>query len=100
MALQKKSRVRKRSRRVVVTAAHCLPNLPPAHASSYTEDRTYPKLLSSLDGAKKDIWAECMFVNPVADIAVLGKPDDQVVPDEADAYDALAENAPVFKIGT
>jgi hypothetical protein len=56
-------------RRLVVTAAHCLPHLPPADQGSHAYERTYKDLLSSLDGAKKNVWAECLFADPVADIA-------------------------------
>jgi hypothetical protein len=41
--------------RLVLTAAHCLPKLPPAHAFSVFQDRTYSHLLSSLDGAKSNV---------------------------------------------
>jgi hypothetical protein len=27
--------------RYIITAGHCLPRLPPCHAASYTEERTY-----------------------------------------------------------
>jgi len=33
-----------------------------------------------------------MFVDPIADIAVLGSPDDQNLPKQADKYEALLEN--------
>jgi hypothetical protein len=39
------------------------------------------------------VWAECVFANPVADIAVLGQPDNQALCEEADAYDELVEAA-------
>jgi hypothetical protein len=84
--------------RLVVTAAHCLPKLPPAHALAFNSDKTY-KLLGSLDGSKSGIWAECLFANPVADIAVLDRPGDQELGDEADAYAALTDDAPVLRIG-
>lgn len=83
--------------RLVVTAAHCLPKLPPAHAAAVNSDKTY-KLLGSLDGSKSGIWAECLFANPVADIAVLDRPSDQELGDEADAYAALTDDAPVLRI--
>ena len=35
--------VEARARRLVVTAAHCLPQLPLAHAASYPAQRTYRK---------------------------------------------------------
>jgi hypothetical protein len=52
-------------RRLVLTAAHCLPKLPPAFTWSYTKERTYPNLLGRLSG-KRNVWAECLFVDPVA----------------------------------
>jgi hypothetical protein len=54
----------------VITAAHCLPHLPPAHPWSYEQERSYLNLLGSL-GGKPSIAAECLFVDPIADIAVL-----------------------------
>jgi hypothetical protein len=84
--------------RVVVTAAHCLPKLPPAHAGSFLSERTW-NLLGNLDGSKKDIWAECLLVDPVADIAVLGCPDGHVFEDEPEAYFSLTDDAPVLQIG-
>lgn len=72
------STVRFLKHRLVVTAAHCLPKLPPAHAAAFSSERTY-KLLGSLDGSKSGVWAECLFADPVADIAVLGRPDDQAL---------------------
>lgn len=75
-------------RPMIITAAHCLPNLPPAHAMSYLKERTYAKLIGSLGGEKK-IWAECLFVDPVADLALLGNPDDQELFDQAEAYSAF-----------
>jgi hypothetical protein len=67
--------VEHRGKRLVLTAAHCLPRdedgnviMPPPHPWSYLPERTYPKLLGLL-GAEPTFWAECLFVNPVADIA-------------------------------
>jgi hypothetical protein len=85
--------------RVVVTAAHCLPCLPPAHAASDSFERTYKCLLGSLDGSKKEIWAECLFADPVADIAVLGCPNANLE-DEYEAYGSLTDDAPFLRIGT
>jgi hypothetical protein len=85
--------------RVVITAAHCLPRLPPAHRGSYTEERTYEKLVGEL-GAKPSIWCECQFVDPVSDLAVLVSPDGQELWDEARAYDALADAAVPLALGS
>jgi len=86
-------------RRFVVTAAHCLSKMPPASAASYLYERSYKNLLGDLDGNKKDIWAECFFADPVADIAVLGCPDNQELYDQASVYDALVDEVPAIKIG-
>jgi hypothetical protein len=40
-------------------------------------------------------WAECSFVDPIADIAVLGSPDDL----HADDYKALMGTATVLSLG-
>jgi hypothetical protein len=73
---------------LVITAAHCLPELPPSASISYTHERTYPKLLAAID-KRRSVWAECLFVDPVADIAVLASPDNQEKADKATAYERL-----------
>jgi Trypsin-like peptidase domain len=83
--------------RLVITAAHCLPKLPPAHAASFAYERAF-ELLGTLDGSKTSVWAECLFVNPVADVAVLGCPDNQELFDQAAVYDELTEGAPFLRI--
>jgi hypothetical protein len=86
-----------REERIVITAAHCIAHaklangtegLPICHPFRYLQDGTYPQLLGPLS-AEPTVWAECLFVDPVADIAVLGPPDNQELSDEADAYDQL-----------
>jgi hypothetical protein len=84
-------------KRVVVTGAHCLPRKPPRHGASQLDERTYRKLLGPL-GAKPTVWAECFFAEAIADIAVLGSPDEQILSDAADAYDALVESVKPLKI--
>jgi hypothetical protein len=84
--------------RNIITAAHCLPRFPPAHAASYLQDRTYANLIGVL-GEELDVWAECLFVDPIADIAVLGCPDNQELSDEAEAYEALTESVVPLAIG-
>lgn len=84
--------------RYVLTAAHCLPTdgegkLPfPAASVISSHERTFPDLLAPL-GGKPAIWAECLFVDPVADIAVLGQPDCQELSEQAAAYGELVEAA-------
>jgi hypothetical protein len=73
---------------IVITAAHCLPDLPPPHPCAFLEELTYRRLLGPL-GTEPTVWAQLLFADPVADIAVLGTPDGQVLSEQADAYDAL-----------
>ncbi len=84
--------------RFVVTAAHCLPKLPPAHPAAYTEERTCADFLGLL-GGPCDVWAECVFVDPVADLAVFCPPDNPELSEQADAYDRLTEAATPFALG-
>ena len=84
--------------RLVVTAAHCLPHFPPALAIALTQERTYAALLGPLGGREADVWTECMFADPIADIAVLGAPDYQALFEEAEAYDELIDDGPVLQI--
>ena len=86
-----------RRKRFVITAAHCLPVddagyliLSPAMHMDLKE-QTYPNLLGALD-AEPSVWCECRFVNPVADIAVLGAPDSQALYEEARAYDIMVDS--------
>ena len=79
---------------VVITAAHCLPELPPCHALSDTHERTYEKLLGRLMGKIRDdctVWAECLFADPVADVAVLGEPDHPDLLERQQDYRKLIE---------
>lgn len=84
-------------RRFVLTAAHCLPHLPPANAHSYLKERTYEDLLGPL-GGKNTVGAECLFVDPVADIAVLGVPDTQELYEEAESFENLVNSCRPLRI--
>lgn len=76
---------------LVVTAAHCLPFFPPCATMSYFEERTYQRLLGPLN-EKPAVWAECLFADPIADLAVLSSPDTQDLYRQADAYEALLDS--------
>jgi hypothetical protein len=80
--------------RLVITAAHCLPSLPPALPSFGLEARTYGPLLARR-GEEPRAWAVCRFVDPIADIAVLGSPDNP----HADDYTALMWTATALSFG-
>lgn len=85
-------------RRYVVTAAHCifdkLPEPMPARAAY---EVTYKNLIGPL-GGKRNVTAECVFVDAIADIAVFGAPDAQEEAFKAEAFEALTEKI-AFKIG-
>ena len=85
-------------RRLVITAAHNLPDWPPEHACPSSWDKTF-RLLGKLHSNKSDVYAECLYVNPVADIAVLGCPDEQEPNYDPDLYHELTDDAPVLQIG-
>lgn len=79
--------------RLVITAAHCLPFIPPALPSFGIEARTYGPLLAPRGEAPR-VWAVCRFVDPIADVAVLGSPNAP----HADEYKALMATATVLPI--
>ena len=84
--------------RIVVTAGHCLGLvLPPSHAASYTEERTYRSILGPL-GGPTEVRAECLFVDPITDIAVLAAPDYEALAEEADAYERLVAGMAPFPV--
>ena len=49
-------------------------------------------------GGARRVTAECVFIDPIADIAVFGAPDTQERDEEAQAYEKLTGEA-AFKIG-
>jgi hypothetical protein len=56
-------------------------------------------LLGPLGKFKPAVSAECLFADPIADIAVLGVPDSQVYGEQADAYEELIDIVTPFQIG-
>jgi hypothetical protein len=83
--------------RVIVTAAHCLPFVPPANRASFSEERRYENLLAPL-GKRPTVWADCLFVDPVADLAVLGSPHSS--PSQGEAFDTLVKKALPLRLST
>jgi hypothetical protein len=81
----------------VITAAHVLPSFPPAHLLPYPEESTYKRFIGRLN-AEPTVAAACVFVDPVADLAVLGPPDNQTFSDEADLYEEFTAALPPFAI--
>jgi hypothetical protein len=64
---------------------------------SYEDERTYQKLLAPL-GEAPAVWADCMFADPIADLAVLGPPDDQELSAQNDAYRELVDSLKPLRI--
>lgn len=105
--------VEKGRERVVITAAHCLTapvtvygeiasegaTLPPAHGAAGSDERSYAKLIGPLD-TEPYVSVECLFVDPVADLAVLGPVDGQELYDEARAYDEFIEPLDPLPLGS
>ena len=78
--------------RYVVTAAHCLPQMPGPDPGREHVAYTYKDLLAPL-GAEPSVWCECLFVDPIADITILGAPDYEVLSEQAGAYQELVAAA-------
>jgi len=57
---------------------------------SYLEEKTYKNLLGTLNEPGK-VWAECVFADPIADVAILSMPDDQALSEQSDAYEQLSD---------
>jgi hypothetical protein len=77
---------------IVITAAHCLPSLPDCRRREQSRGCVYKHLLAPLR-EKPAIGAELLFADPVADIAVLGPPENSA------AYDDLVSGVMPLKIG-
>jgi hypothetical protein len=85
--------------RYVVTAAHCVEKpLPSPDPARYFEEATYRNFIGPL-GGPRSVWAECVFIDLIADIAVFGQPETQVLYKQAQVYETLTEQATPFRIG-
>ena len=84
---------------VIVTAAHCLPHLPPCNVAHDTELFIYEGLVGMLGGDMK-VPTQCLFVDPVGDIAVLGEPNDLELPKgkTSEEYDLLMRERPALRL--
>lgn len=78
-------------RRRIVTAAHCVPEMPPPHRAMYLNEKTYLGLVGRL-GEKLSIAVECLFADPLSDLAVLGEPDGEELYDQWLAYEEFVDS--------
>src|SRR6516225_5795464 len=85
--------------REIITAAHCLQTdkagqflLPPTPKMSDHEERIYPFLLARIGGAEAIVEAQCLFVDPIANIAALGPPGEEGS-DRFNAYQKVVNDA-------
>lgn len=106
--------------RLVITAAHCLQRFrDETNDEGVLEQVRYDgiqdriaedglmqdyaaifrNLLGSLEDSELCIWGDCWFVDPVADIAILGAPDSQALSEQYDAYEEWIERADPIGIG-
>jgi hypothetical protein len=88
--------------RLIITAAHCLGDRLLCHPLPDPKKRVYKSLIGRLGTAPRTkaskAWAECRFADPISDIAVLGPPDNQVLPREADKYNVLLKTSVPLQI--
>jgi hypothetical protein len=87
-------------RRLVITAAHCVPGRFP-RALSFAADweRTYPRLVGPLGRSRPKVPAELLFIDPIADIAVFGSPDAQELHEAAEVYSTLVDHRTALRAG-
>jgi len=83
-------------RKLVVTASHCLPH-PPVTPCHSNQETTLTNLLAPLR-EEPSVWADCLFFDPVSDLAVLGEPENQEFEEEIDAYSRLVDGRKPFTI--
>ena len=78
--------------RYIITAAHCLPKLPPIYPDR--ADYTYKALVGRIGdvGRKNRVWAACVIADAMSDIAVFGGPDDQALYSESNKYQTMIED--------
>jgi hypothetical protein len=86
------------SRRLVVTAAHCLPEFPRTPLDREAWRETTRDILGPL-GDNTLISADILFADPISDIAVLGSPNDPALSARVSAYHELICTIMPLKVG-
>jgi S1-C subfamily serine protease len=84
--------------RYVITAAHVLLKLPPAHLMSDLEERTYLRFLGPREEEGRRITVQSVFADPVSDVAILAAPDSQAQSTEWDLYQQFVADPPPFAV--
>jgi hypothetical protein len=84
-------------RRYVITAAHCLPIVPDPLGVRVGEE-VFENLLGPL-GGENTVWAQCLYVDPIADAAVLHYVRGEG-PDRSEAYGELVDLLTPLRLGT
>jgi hypothetical protein len=85
-------------RRYIISAAHCLPAIPRPPGMREGQEETFQNILGPLDG-EITVSADCVYVDPISDIVVLGTPNSEEAHDEVDAYAALIEPLALLRPG-
>jgi hypothetical protein len=80
-----------RDEKLIITVARCVPRL--AMTISHSFDYTYPRCVGAIDKRDRPVTVQCLFIDPVADLAVLGPPDDDR------PYNAFVETRPGLPVG-
>lgn len=83
--------------RVVITAAHCLPQLPSSNVGQRAGETLYPTLLGPL-GGEQTVAAACYFADRISDIAALGFPNGIEAPEEFRQFLQLTDAATPLSI--
>ena len=81
----------------VLTAAHCLPRLPRMRP---WEDVPYKAILGPFGRRRPTVWAQCIFVDPISDLALLAEADNQTYSAEAEKFSTLTDERPKIQIAS
>jgi hypothetical protein len=84
--------------RLVITAAACLPHLPSSNIDPFVDQRSFSNLLAPLRG-QPCVCAQCLFVDPVSNLAVMGPVEGEGLIAEVRDYEALMQSVGTLQIG-
>jgi hypothetical protein len=84
--------------RLVVTAAQCLPHVPPSIIDPILDQRTFGNVLAPLRSELR-VSARCLFIDPIGDLAVLGPVEGEEMVAEVRAYETLVQSLAALQVG-